>query len=50
MVFHTFGWNPIDVGICLAHLYVSNRDTFDFKVLDNPVELKGYDYVGTVSI
>ena len=44
------GWNPIDVGICLAHLYVSNRDTFDFKVLDNPVELKGYDYVGTVSI
>ena len=29
-------WNPIDVGICLAHLYVANKDTFNFKIKTLP--------------
>ena len=34
-------WNKIDIGIALAHLYVSNMDTFGFT-LDKPhKELKG---------
>ena len=34
-------WNKIDIGIALAHLYISNRDTFGFT-LDKPhKELKG---------
>ena len=34
-------WNKVDIGIALAHLYISNRDTFGFT-LDKPhKELKG---------
>lgn len=34
-------WNKIDIGIALAHLYISNSDTFGFT-LDKPhKELKG---------
>lgn len=43
-------WNPIDMGISLAHLYVANRDTFKFYVKNNPEELKDYNYVGTIEI
>ena len=43
-------WNPIDVGIALAHMYVSNEDTFDFEVKTNFEKLKGYDYIGSFKI
>lgn len=43
-------WNPIDVGISLAHLYVENKDTFQFEVKNSFEELKGYEYIGSVKI
>lgn len=43
-------WNPIDVGIALAHLYVANEDTFQFEVKNSFGILKGYSYTGSVKI
>lgn len=43
-------WNRIDTGIALAHLYVSNPDTFKFHMKENPKELKGYFYDGSFEI
>lgn len=43
-------WNPIDVGIALAHLYVANENTFEFKVKSNVEYIKGYNYIGSVKI
>lgn len=43
-------WNPIDVGIALAHLYVANEDTFNFEVKKSYEKLKGYTYTGSVEI
>lgn len=43
-------WNEIDIGIGLAHLYVENRDTFNFYIDTNPVELKNYIYEGSFEI
>lgn len=43
-------WNQIDTGIALAHLYVSNRDSFRFYRKDNPKDLKGYFYDGSFEI
>ncbi|MCL2868841.1 MAG: nitroreductase [Candidatus Bathyarchaeota archaeon] len=40
----------IDVGIALAHLYVANSDCFTFFEEANPVEIKGYFYVGSVTL
>lgn len=34
-------WNKIDIGIALAHLYISNRDTFAFTLDKQHKELKG---------
>lgn len=42
-------WNPIDIGICLAHLYVANPETFNFKIKSDYENLKGYDYNCSVS-
>lgn len=42
-------WNDIDVGIALAHLYVSNEDTFKFE-FKNKEDLKGYEYIGSLKI
>ena len=42
-------WNDIDVGIALSHLYVSNKDTFQFK-FKNKSDLKGYIYTGSLKI
>ncbi|MBQ9026239.1 MAG: hypothetical protein IJ104_07700 [Methanobrevibacter sp.] len=42
-------WNDIDVGIALAHLYVSNPDTFEFEV-KNKEDIKGYSYIGSLKI
>ena len=43
-------WNPIDVGIALSHLYVSNENTFEFEVKNSYDELKGYTYIGSIKI
>lgn len=42
-------WTDIDVGIALAHLYVSNQDTFQFEFKDKS-DMKGYTYVGSLKI
>lgn len=41
-------WNPIDVGIALAHLYVSNADTFEFEMRGDVERINGYSYCGSV--
>ncbi|MBO5302230.1 MAG: hypothetical protein J6A81_08480, partial [Peptococcaceae bacterium] len=41
--------NRLDAGIALAHLYVSNMDTFSFTKKAVP-ERKGYGYIGSVHI
>ncbi len=43
-------WNPIDIGIALAHIYITNRETFKFTMEDNPMELNNYIYEGTFEI
>jgi hypothetical protein len=43
-------WNPIDVGIALSHLYVSNENTFEFEVKNSFDDLKGYTYIGSIKI
>lgn len=42
--------NQIDMGIVLAHLYVSNPDTFRFFKADAPPELKGHCYTGSFTL
>jgi nitroreductase len=42
--------NKIDMGIALAHLYVTGPDNFRFSVQGKPKELKGHYYIGSVSI
>lgn len=39
--------NRMDVGIALAHLYVSNVDTFSFEKESCGKELEGYAYIGS---
>ena len=41
--------NPIDMGIVLAHLYISNPNTFKFEFNKNCTELKGYTPLGKLS-
>lgn len=43
-------WNPIDVGIALAHLYVSYPNTFNFELKNNFEKIKGYTYIGSIKI
>ena len=43
-------WNPIDMGISLAHMYVANEKTFEFKVNDDFENIKGYSYTGSIKI
>jgi hypothetical protein len=40
----------IDVGIALAHLYVTNSEGFTFFETSNPKEIKGYYYMGSVTL
>lgn len=42
-------WNDIDVGIALAHMYVSNPNTFNFE-FKNKEDIKGYAYIGSLKI
>ena len=43
-------WNPIDVGIALAHLYVSNMESFEFYRRVDFEKIKGYTYTGSIRI
>ena len=40
----------IDTGIALAHIYISNPNTFNFFKVDKINEIKGYNYVGSFTI
>lgn len=42
--------NQIDVGIALAHMYVSNPDTFRFYKKEGGAEIKGCAYMGSFTI
>ena len=43
-------WNPIDIGIALAHIYVSNEKTFEFYKKASFEEIKGFTYTGSIKI
>ena len=38
----------LDAGIALAHLYVSNADTFRFFKTEHLTDLPGYGYIGSI--
>jgi len=40
----------LDAGIALAHLYVSNEETFRFFKADHIADLPGYTYIGSVTL
>lgn len=42
--------NKFDMGIALAHIYVENKETFEFFKTENPKEIKGHYYIGSVKI
>ena len=42
--------NRLDIGIALAHLYVSNAQTFRFFKAADVAPVPGHDYVGSVSL
>ena len=43
-------WNPLDIGIALAHMYVSNENTFEFWIDEKHKDLQNYFYEGTFRI
>ena len=43
-------WNPVDMGIALAHMYVANENTFKFEIKNSFEDLKGYAYIGSIKI
>ncbi|MDO5826061.1 MAG: nitroreductase family protein [Methanosphaera sp.] len=42
--------NQIDIGIALAHLYVANRDSFEYFTNEDYKKLDGYIYEGSFKI
>ncbi len=42
--------NQLDIGIALAHMYVANVDTFEFKKLDDHKAIKDCTYIGSFQI
>ncbi len=42
--------NKIDIGIALAHLYITNSNTFRLVKAKAPQQIKGYYYVCSISI
>lgn len=42
--------NKIDMGIALAHMYVTNEETFKFFKAENVQKLKGYSYIGSFKL
>lgn len=43
-------WNRVDMGIALAHIYVTNEDTFEFSLNGPHEELKNKVFEGTFTI
>ena len=43
-------WNPIDMGISLAHMYVANEDSFEFYKKSDFGNIKGHTYTGSIRI
>ena len=43
-------WNPIDMGIALAHMYLANENTFKFNIKTDFEKIKGYTYIGSFEI
>ena len=43
-------WNPIDVGIALAHMYAANEETFEFYKKADFEEIKDHTYIGSIKI
>lgn len=43
-------WNPIDVGIALAHMYMANENTFEFEIKNDFDKLNGHTYIGSIKI
>ncbi|MBO7718897.1 MAG: nitroreductase, partial [Methanosphaera sp.] len=42
--------NKVDIGIALAHLYLANRDSFEFMINDEHEVIDGYIYEGSFKI
>lgn len=42
--------NRIDIGIALAHLYAANPHTFRFFRAEKDMPMKGYGYIGSVTL
>jgi len=40
----------LDAGIALAHLYVTNEESFQFFKADQVADLPGYGYIGSVTL
>lgn len=40
----------IDIGIALAHLYIANKDKFEFFIKENPIKISKHDYMGSIII
>lgn len=40
-------WNKIDIGISLAHIYITNTETFKFYIRDDAEQLRNYFYEGS---
>ena len=38
------------MGICLAHMYVANEDSFEFKIKTDFENIKGHTYIGSIKI
>lgn len=34
----------------LCHLYITNKESFNFIILDKPKEIKGYYYIGSLDL
>ncbi len=43
-------WNQVDIGIALAHIYVSNKNSFEFYVKDDYEKIDGHIYEGSFRI
>ena len=43
-------FNLVDIGIALAHMYITNEDTFNFCIDENTQNIKGFSYIGTFKI
>ena len=43
-------FNPIDMGICLAHLYLTNPETFSFFKEKNTPQIPGHVYMGSFTL